>query len=82
MKADKLFNAVSNDVYGEGYIYNCRWMYSPTDNPLACGMLSFATHGNFDRWGNSRIVEVSTVLWEGDDPDFKTFILNLIDGFN
>lgn len=76
-----IFNCVSNDVYGEGVINNCRWMYSPTTNDKAIGVLSFATANSFDRWANSRIVEVSTIMWNIDDPDFKTFINGLINLF-
>jgi len=78
----KLYNAISNDVYGEGQTENCRWMYSPTDNPRACGILSLATADIFDRWANSRIIEISTVLWENGDPDFVKFIDGAINLFN
>jgi len=77
----KLFDAVSNDVFAMGQIDNCRWLYSPTDNPLACGVLSLATASNFDRWANSRIAQINTILFEPDDPDFEEFVTKIVELF-
>ena len=77
----RLFESISNDVFAEGQIGNCRWIYYGTDNPAACGVLSLASADSFDRWANSRIVEVNTVLWETTDPDFEAFVISLINLF-
>ena len=74
----KLFAAVSSDVFDEGVIQNCRWMYSPTDNSRACGVLALASNKGFDRWANSRIVEINTVMWDVNDPDFREFVEGVV----
>ena len=79
---NELFGAVSNDIFGEGKVYGCRWMYSPTDNDLACGILSIASNKGFDRWANSRIVEIHTVLWDKQDPDFREFVEGVVGLFS
>jgi len=57
-------------------------MYSPTDNDLACGILSIASNNGFDRWANSRIVEIHTVLWDKKDQDFMEFVDGVVGLFS
>jgi len=81
----KLFSAVSNDFPGEvieGKIKNCRWQYTPTSFVVGCGILSFASNGGFDRWSNSRIVDLHTVLWDITDPEFERFVTGIVALFN
>lgn len=77
----KLLTAISADVYDEGVIGNCRWMYSPTDNSMAPGVLSLAFAIEFDRWANSRIVVVYPRFLCANDPDFGVFITKLVEAF-
>jgi hypothetical protein len=82
-KINELLLAVSNDCeFYEGVIGNCRWAYFPTSDPKNCGILSLATYNGFDRWASSSIVNIQTILWEVNDPDFKKFVDGLVSLFN
>ena len=76
-----LLEAIKTDAYNVGTIKNCRWMYSPRSGYMATGVLSLASDSNFDRWANSRIIEIHTILWDSKDPDIEKVIQAIVDSF-
>lgn len=79
---DKLLKAVKENTFSEGSVGNCRWIYYGTEEADTYGVLALATKSNFDRWANSRIVEIHTTLWDTGDPEFAKFIAGLIKLFD
>jgi hypothetical protein len=59
-----------------GVIKNCRWLYNFHSNSL-----DFTNNKNFDRWANSRLIELHLELWEDEDGDIKAAIKNIINIF-
>jgi len=69
----KIEACIENEVYDEGVFGNCRWMYNPDALTL-----SLASAASFDRWANSRIIEIHPILLDRSDPDLVD-LLNSID---
>ena len=67
---------IDNEVEGEGVIKNLRWRYYPHELSV-----SIAVDDNFDRWGNSRIVEIHPVLLSIGDPTIEEIINALAEVF-
>ena len=81
---DTLLKAVRENTFSEGSVGNCRWIYYGTEEEEedTYGVLALATKDNFDRWANSRIVEIHTTLWDTGDPEFAEFIKGVIKLFD
>jgi len=71
-----LLESINNNVYGQGYYKNIAWMYSPDTLSL-----SIAGKKNFDRWANSRIIDIYPVIFDSGDPDLETILDKLSECF-
>jgi hypothetical protein len=59
------------EIFGEGVFNNCRWAYYPDSLSL-----SIASKSNFDRWSNSRVIDIYPVILDNGDPS----LLKLLEG--
>ena len=70
--ADKITKCMCAEVYDEGSFGNCRWIYYPESLTLG-----IASKSNFDRWANSRVIELSPILLDSGDPTLLDILTGL-----
>jgi len=68
---DEVQKCMINEVCQEGFFGNCRWIYYPE-----ILILGIASKSNFDRWANSRVIEISPTVLDSGDPS----LLNMLTG--
>lgn len=63
MRLIKVLDTIDKNIYGQGSYKHLMWMYNPDTLTL-----SIANKSNFDRWANSRIIDIYPVLFDSGDP--------------
>jgi len=74
MGIDEIQTCIDNGIDGEGIIGNLRWIYYPH-----LSTIGFAHQPSFDRWANSRIIEVFPWTIGKDDPPLITIVKTLVE---
>ena len=74
---DKITKCMVNEICEEGFFGNCRWIYYPEFLTLG-----IASKSNFDRWANSRVIELSPILLDSGDPTLLEILTGIEQIFN
>jgi hypothetical protein len=77
----QILESIEKDTEGEGVVGNCRWRYHETSNHQASGQLNFAFKNTFDRWANSTLITLHTVMLTSDDLPLDTVIYRIVEVF-
>ena len=69
---DEIKKCMDAEVSQEGVFGNCRWIYYPES--LIVGI---ASKSNFDRWANSRVIEIMPILLDSGDPSLFNILMGI-----
>ena len=70
--ADGITKCMCSENSGEGVFGNCRWIYYP--DLLTVGI---ASNSNFDRWSNSRVIELTPIILDSGDPSLLDILAGI-----